>query len=172
MPRLPRLLLLLLPLAPLCACGVALHHASSPPAPAFVRGQTAFRTQQYAQAAAWFEQAVQLEGANADYHLWLGLAYGEQARRAPASEQFFLARKVRRHLEQAVALDPEHLAARVALMEYYLQAPSLFGGSPERAQQQAAEIAKRDAQQGVQAQRRCQEAATQGLWPTITEADQ
>jgi hypothetical protein len=172
MHRLPRFLLLVLALAPFCACEIAHHPASSPPATAFVRGQTAFRYQQYAQAAAWFEQAVHLEVDNADYHLWLGHAYGEQARRASASEQFFLACKVRRHLEQAVALDPEHLAARVALMEYYLQAPSLVGGSPEKAQQQAAEIAKRDAQQGMQAQRRCQEAEMQGPLPTITDAEQ
>ena len=169
MYRRPRFLHLLLALTPLCACAVTHNHASPSPATAFARGQVALHAQQYAQAVAWFERAVHLEARNAAYHLWLGRAYGHQARQASAGEQFFLARKVRRHLEQAVTLNPDSLAARLDLMEYYLQAPSLLGGSPEKAHQQAAEIGNRDAQQGALARQRCQEVETQGSWGVLTE---
>lgn len=142
---------------------------SSPtPTTAFALGQAAVRMRQYERAVAWFEQAVQLDPTNAGYHLWLGRAYGHQARRASAGEQFFLARKVRRHLEKAVVLDPDDIAARRDLMQYYLQAPGLLGGSVAKAQKQAEEIAKRDASQGLLAWQQCQAAETSAQLLEIT----
>jgi hypothetical protein len=38
-------------------------------------------------------------------------------------------------------------------MEYYLKAPGFLGGSEEKAREQAAAIAERDARQGLQAWR-------------------
>ena len=57
-----------------------------------------------------------------------------------------------------MALNPELLAARLDLLSFYLQAPSLVGGSVEKAKIQAAEIAKRDASQGNLAWQQCQKA--------------
>jgi hypothetical protein len=73
--------------------------------------------------------------------------------RANILRQPFLAWKVKEHFERAVTLDPGNLAARADLMEYYLKAPGFLGGSEEKARAQAAEIAARDAQQGLQAWR-------------------
>lgn len=138
------------------------------PSAAFALGQVAWGARRYEQAAAWFERAVQLDATNAEYHLWLGRAYGRQARLAGASEQFFLARKVRRHLEKAVELNPNHIAARLDLMEYYLQAPSLLGGGLGKAHLQAAAIADRDARQGDLAWQRCRQAETRARLLEIT----
>jgi len=117
------------------------------PAGLFYLGRIAFAEEHYEEAAAWFEKAVRLGDGNSDYHLWLGRAYGHQAERASVLRQPLLARKVKEHFEKAVALNPENLAARYDLMEYYLRAPRLLGGGQEKAREQAEEIAKREGPQ-------------------------
>jgi tetratricopeptide (TPR) repeat protein len=112
---------------------------------AFALGGAAFDAQRYDQAIAWFEKAVQLDEANSDYHLWLGRAYGHEAQRSAVWRQPSLALKVKAHFERAVELNPDNLAARADLQEYYEKAPVILGGGAEKAHQQAQEIAKRKA---------------------------
>jgi tetratricopeptide (TPR) repeat protein len=102
-------------------------------------------------AVAWMEKSVALEEANADYHLWLGRAYGSQAIRASVLKQPALARKVKKAFERASQLDPDNLEARFGLIEYYLRAPGILGGSLKKADEQAREIRKRDALEGYRA---------------------
>ena len=129
---------------------------------AFAQGQSELQARHYPQAAAWLERAIALDGTQATYYLWLGRTYGYQAQHAPAGAQFFLARKVRTCLEKAVELNPELVEARVDLLSFYLQAPSLVGGGVEKAKLQAAEIAKRDPAQGKRAWQHCQNAEQHG----------
>lgn len=117
----------------------------------FYLGRIAFSEKRYEQAVKWFEKTVQLADDNSDYHLWLGRAHGHQAMQANVLRQPFLAWQVKEHFEKAVALDPDNLAARADLMEYYFKAPGFLGGSREKAKEQAKEIARRDIQQGLQA---------------------
>jgi tetratricopeptide (TPR) repeat protein len=130
---------------------------------AFEQGQSELQARHYPQAAAWLERAIAVDGTQATYYLWLGRTYGYQAQHAPSGEQFFLARKVRKCLEKAVELNPDLVEARVDLIAFYLQAPSLLGGSVEKAKRQAAEIAKRDPEQGKLAWQHCQNAEQTGV---------
>ena len=125
------------------------------PAGAYYLGRLAFESKQYDQAATSFEQAVQLDSDNAEYHRWLGRTYGRQAERQ-GGRAFFLARKVKTHLEKAIELNPDSIEARFDLMEYYLLAPPLLGGGLDKARVQAEEIAKRNAAAGRKAWQRCQ----------------
>jgi tetratricopeptide (TPR) repeat protein len=125
---------------------------------AFEQGQSELQARHYQQAAAWLERAIAFDGTQANYYLWLGRTYGYQAQHAPSGEQFFLARKVRKCLEKAVELNPDLVEARVDLIAFYLQAPSLLGGGVDKAKLQAAEIAKRDPAQGKLAWQHCQNA--------------
>ncbi len=102
-------------------------------------------------AVAWMEKSVALEEANAEYHLWLGRAYGSQAIRASVLKQPALARKVKKEFERASELDPDNLEARFALIEYSLQAPGILGGSLKKAEEEAREIRKRDGFEGHRA---------------------
>ena len=102
-------------------------------------------------AVEWMEKSVALEEANAEYHLWLGRAYGSQAIRASVLKQPGLARKVKKEFERASKLDPDNLEARFGLIEYYLRAPGSLGGSLEKAEEQARELRKRDALEGHRA---------------------
>ena len=126
------------------------------PAGAYYLGRVTFEGEQYDQAATWFERAVQLDGSNSDFHLWLARTYGQQARHA-GGEAFFLARKVKTHLEKAVELNPDNIEARFDLIEYYLQAPTFLGGDAAKAEGQAEEITKRNAAAGRKAWQRCRQ---------------
>lgn len=93
-------------------------------------------------------EAVDLAPANAQAHYWLGNAYGYQITRVGTLSQGFMAPKLRDAFERAVALDPDLHEARSSLIEYYLQAPAIVGGSVDKARAQAAELAKRDPPRG------------------------
>ena len=62
--------------------------------------------------------------------------------------QMSLASKTKTQFDEAVRLDPNYLDARRALMEYYMMAPALIGGSEAKAIDEANEIKKRDPQRG------------------------
>jgi tetratricopeptide (TPR) repeat protein len=135
------------------------------PVGVYYLGRLAFESKQYDQASTWFEKAVTLDSNNSDYHLWLGRAYGEQAQYADG-DAFFLARKVKKQLEMAVALNPDNLDARSDLLDYYLQAPPLVGGDAAKARAQAQEITKRNAEEGRKAWQKCEQ--TDALMPVDT----
>jgi len=102
-------------------------------------------------AEKFFTHALELKPNNATAHLWLGNALGTQAQSANLFRQASLAGKTKDEFEKAVQLDPNLLDARFGLIDYYTMAPAIMGGSPEKAQQQAAEIRKRDVYQGHRA---------------------
>ena len=119
----------------------------------FYLGRIAFREEDYTAAVEWFEKAAELEKRNSNFHLWLGRAYGYQAQQVSLWQQLFLARKVKKQFEKAVALDADNVLARWDLMEYYLKAPRFLGGSWEKAKAEAREIQQRDAAEGKEAWR-------------------
>lgn len=118
------------------------------PEAAYYLGRIAANDNEYDEATKWFEKAVQLNPKSAVYHDWLGRAYGNQAVRASKFKLPFLARKVRSEFETALALDPNNLDVRDDLIQYYIQAPGVLGGSKEKAREMAAEIKKRNAYRG------------------------
>ena len=137
------------------------------PSGAYYLGRLAFESKQYDQAATLFEQAVHLVSGNAEYHHWLGRAYGRQAQQA-GGEAFFLARKVKTHFEKAVELNPDNIEARFDLLEYYLQASIFVSGGLTKAREQAEEIAKRNAEEGRKALQRCEQENAQVLGEELT----
>lgn len=115
---------------------------------AFHLGRVFMAKENAKEAATWFKKAVELDEANSNYHYWLGAAYGNQAQRANVLKKASLAKKTKAAFLRAVELDPDNLDARDGLMQYYLQAPGIMGGSKEKAQAQAREILHRDAFRG------------------------
>jgi tetratricopeptide (TPR) repeat protein len=99
-------------------------------------------------AARWFERATRLEPGRSEYFAWLGTAYGRQAIRASRIRQARLAGRIRDAFERAVALDPGNLDARTGLLQYYVVAPGVMGGSMRKARDEAREIARRSALRG------------------------
>jgi tetratricopeptide (TPR) repeat protein len=102
-------------------------------------------------AVLWFEKAVLLDPASSDNQLWLGRGYGSQAQKANVFKQASLAGKIKKAFDKSVELDGKNIDARFALVEFYLQAPGIAGGSVEKAREQAAAIGKQDGLRGHRA---------------------
>jgi len=117
----------------------------------FADGKAAMRRGEHEKSAKLFEEAVKLKPNNAEYHYFLGAAYGNQAQKAGMFGGMSLAKKAKAEFERAVQLDPNDLGARFALIDFYTVAPGIVGGSMEKALEQAAEIRKRDAIDGHRA---------------------
>lgn len=105
-------------------------------------------------ALALAEIAVKLEGRNAHYHWQLAQVCGEQAQRANVFKQIGLARRFKQEAEQAIALDPKHVDARIGLIVFYIAAPGIVGGDRKKADVMADEIAKIDPASGFMARAR------------------
>lgn len=109
------------------------------------------------EAAQHVEEAVRLEPARSQYHQWLGAVYSRQAMEAGILSAPGLAKKARTELEKAVELDPGDLEARGALLQFYLSAPGIVGGSVAKAREQALTMTEIDRHQGLLAQARIAE---------------
>jgi tetratricopeptide (TPR) repeat protein len=95
------------------------------------------------------EQATALAPTNSEYFADLGDAYGSAASHAGLLSQMGLAKKCQAALEKSVQLNPDNLAARNGLLNYYRQAPTFVGGGISKAYEQAGEIRKRDPLMGA-----------------------
>ena len=100
------------------------------------------------------EKAVAADGNNADYHFQLAAVCGQTAEKASLFSKHGWAHRFKDEADKAAALDPRSLDARFALMEYYLQAPRLIGGSKQKATAMAEEIGRIDPARGYLAQAR------------------
>ena len=96
-------------------------------------------------SASQAEKAVALDAKNSLYHQWLGRAYGGKAER---ERSFFLAKKVKRELEEAVRLNPSNIEARSDLEDFCINAPWIVGGSKDEARDQVEAISALDAVDG------------------------
>jgi tetratricopeptide (TPR) repeat protein len=110
-------------------------------------------------AAEYFEKAVALKPNNADYHYRLANAYGLATVGAGMFNAMSMGKKAKAELERAIQLDPNLIPARFALLEFYVAAPAMFGGSESSTMEQATEIRKRDAIDGHRAFARIHTAA-------------
>ncbi len=111
---------------------------------AFYLGQVHLARGRTEAAVRSIEHAVSLDPKSSSY--WLALAEALVARIDEVAVLFKLqvANRMRVAYEQAVELDPENLAARVAVARYHAEAPPIAGGNPATAEQQLEEIGRRD----------------------------
>ena len=103
-----------------------------------------FHLKKWDQAISYGEKATQLAPNNSDYFMWLGRAYGEKADASGVFTAAGLAGKIRKSFERAIQIDPNNVAARTDLAEYYLEAPGFMGGGTDKALQQAQIIAQKE----------------------------
>lgn len=117
----------------------------------FHLGKIALAEGRHGEAVASLERAVQIDPKNSDYHFALGSAYGQMAMQANVIKQASLAKKVRSEFETAVQLNPRNVDARFGLIDFYLVAPGIMGGSNEKAKEQVDAIRRIDPLQGHRA---------------------
>ena len=95
-------------------------------------------------AAKWLRQAIALDPSKAEYRLSLCTVLGDLVERASILDQISIAREVHENLVAAVEAEPSSARAHDGLMHYYLEAPTIAGGSSRKALNEAAAIAKID----------------------------
>jgi tetratricopeptide (TPR) repeat protein len=103
-----------------------------------------FMEQRWDEAVSECTTAVQIDGQNAENHLWLARALGEKADAASFVSAFNLAKRARIEFEQAASLDPHNGEALTDLGEFYSSAPGVVGGGNDRAQTLVAQLQKID----------------------------
>jgi tetratricopeptide (TPR) repeat protein len=123
----------------------------SPAQAAFARGRAEFRLRNHDGAAKWFEKAVQLESANAEYHLWLGHAYTRQLVKVNFIRQGMLARRVSAAYNKAVELAPTSVEAAQSRFEFFMEAPAIAGGGMDKARVEAERIVTLNRYRGMMA---------------------
>ncbi len=140
-------------------------------------GFVKFEYGDYEGAEPYAEKAIKLDGNQADYHYLLGAIAGRKAQKTgnPFSK-WGLARQVKREFDAAAALDPRHVAVRMALVDFHLEAPGVVGGDRKLADQYADEILRVDPAQGWLAKARIarkdkQTGQLESLYLKAVEAD-
>lgn len=113
-------------------------------------GRLAFIEEKWDDASEYFEDAIDANDKVAYYHEWLANTYGTIAGRANVFKQGLLAPKIKAEYEKTVALDPTNIGAYRGLIQYYSQAPSIMGGSMEKAHECADKIKKLNPAAGYQ----------------------
>jgi tetratricopeptide (TPR) repeat protein len=85
-------------------------------------------------ALAAAEKAVALDGRNVDYRWQLAQVVGEQASDASIFKAPGLAKRFKREVEAALAINPRHTPSMIGMMEFYYRAPGIVGGDRKKAE--------------------------------------
>ena len=115
----------------------AVHAEKKDAESAYYLGRIALEKNEHADAIKWMEKAVDKETDNAEYHYWLSESYFRRIGEVGMLKKGGLAKKGKRAAERAVEIDPSHKNARTSLVYFYVEAPSIAGGSVEKAYKQA-----------------------------------
>jgi tetratricopeptide (TPR) repeat protein len=94
------------------------------------------------------EKAVKRAPESAEAWLWLGRAYGDQARKASIFRQMSLAKKCKAAWEKSLSLDPKGVPVRMDLLRFHLLAPGIAGGDKDEARRLAADIGRLEPARG------------------------
>src|ERR1700733_9021887 len=100
--------------------------------------------EQWSQAAAECQQAVNLDEQNSDYHMWLARTLGQQASHASFISALGIAKHSLAEMQTAAKLNPQNGPALSDLGDYYAQAPGIAGGGTDKAQAIATQLDKVD----------------------------
>lgn len=87
-----------------------------------------------------YKKLVGLSPDNAEFHYKYGGAMGMKALEVNKVTALFMIDDVEEAFLQAIALDKNHINARWALVEYYVQLPGIIGGSVSKSLQYANEL--------------------------------
>ena len=93
-------------------------------------------------ASEYYEVLVKKHPENANYHFKYGGSLGMLALSVNKFRALTMIDDIKEHFGKAAELDPTHIEARWALVEFYLQLPAIVGGSEKKAQKYADELMK------------------------------
>ncbi len=103
-------------------------------------GDIASANANWTQALSYYQKLRSLQPAVANYHYKTGGALGMIAKTSSTFKAITLINDIRGSFEKTIEIDPKHIDAHHALVEYYLQLPVIAGGSEAKAKQYAAKL--------------------------------
>lgn len=98
-------------------------------------GLSLLKTHQPGPAIDSMKRAIGIDPRNADYHFALGLSYAARMSELSLMRAALLMRSTRETLVTAVALNPGHVGATMALAEFLLDVPSATGSGRQQAKE-------------------------------------
>lgn len=90
----------------------------------------------------FYDELVEDDENNANYHFKAGGALGMKALEISRIRALGYIGDIKNHFETAARLDPNHIEVRWALVEFYIQLPGIIGGSEKKAIKYANQLAK------------------------------
>ncbi|HLN96151.1 MAG TPA: hypothetical protein VK183_11005, partial [Flavobacterium sp.] len=105
-------------------------------------GDIAGYQKQWSEALSYYGKLRMLQPLNADYHYKYGGVMGMIAKDSNKFTALSMLDDIRDAFLRAIELNPKHIEARWALIDYYLEVPGVLGGSERKAQRYANELAK------------------------------
>ena len=97
-------------------------------------------TQNWNNAILYYDKLKKLKPNEANYYYKYGGALGMKAKDGGPIVALGIIGDMKKSFEKAIELNPKHIDARWALIEYYLQLPGFVGGSERKAQKFASEL--------------------------------
>ena len=108
---------------------------------AFLLGKAAVQAHRVEEGVREMERAVALDGANWEYHMWLGHAYVRQIGVVNFLKKPLVGRRMGAQYNKAVELAPANVEAAEARLDFYLEAPGIVGGGLDKAEAESRRIA-------------------------------
>lgn len=93
-------------------------------------------------AMVYYDKLIKLKPNVANYYYKYGGCLGMKAKECNKFKALGMIDDIKANFEKAIKLDPNHLEARWALIELYLQLPGIVGGSEKKAHRYANEMFK------------------------------
>lgn len=114
----------------------------------YLLGVICLHKQDYEDAIHFLETAVSVEKDSGQYYFMLGSAFAMKISHSGMLSAYGAARDMKKYLEKALDLKPDHRDAMIMLFQFYLQAPGLIGGDKERAKELARDLTNIDPASG------------------------
>jgi tetratricopeptide (TPR) repeat protein len=111
-------------------------------------GDIAGQNKSWDNAIYYYNKLKQLKPMEANYHYKYGGVMGMKAKESNKFKALGMITEIKSSFEKAISLNPKHIEARAALVEFYLQLPGIVGGSEKKALLYANEIAQISAVDG------------------------
>jgi tetratricopeptide (TPR) repeat protein len=105
-------------------------------------GDISVQLKEWDKALGYYQKLKNLKPNEANYYYKYGGVLGLKSKEGGKWVAIRLIGDMKESFEKALVLNPKHIEARWAMIEYYLQVPALFGGSEKKAQRYADELMK------------------------------
>lgn len=100
------------------------------------------KSESWDKAMFYYEKLKYLKPKEANYYYKFGGCLGMKAKESNKFKALGMIGDIKTSFEKAIELNPNHIEARWALIELYLQLPGIVGGSERKAQKYANELLK------------------------------